>query len=275
MLKKLLRYDFKAVFKYWWIAALVSFVLSIGGGICIKLLGSEKILPEAIYIISILVIVSVVISYVVFSFLSTILVFTRFYKNFFTDEGYLTFTLPVKRTQLLNSKLILSVTTSIVTMLTCIFNILIMICIGLADVIFTKGFWVNAKYLFDTLVNDAGWYLLLYVLELFILLLLSTIFSSLFLFICISFASIITKKAKVITAIGIYYGANTIFTFIMQIFFMFGIPSLSYWMSDLPAASEHPMTSLIFLGILLFMGIFCMLLYTLQYWMIDHKLNLN
>ena len=54
MLKKLLKYDFQSVFKYWWIAALVSFVLSIGGGICIKLLGSEKILPEAIYIISLI-----------------------------------------------------------------------------------------------------------------------------------------------------------------------------------------------------------------------------
>ena len=33
-----------------------------------------------------------------------IFVFIRYYKNFFTDEGYLTFTLPVKRSTLLNAK---------------------------------------------------------------------------------------------------------------------------------------------------------------------------
>lgn len=51
MLKKLLKYDFIAVFKYWWIAALTSLVFSIGGG-CIKLWNLEKELPEIVYVVT-------------------------------------------------------------------------------------------------------------------------------------------------------------------------------------------------------------------------------
>lgn len=275
MLKKLLKYDFQSVFKYWWIAALISFVLSLSGGGCITLLTSEKEFPNAIYIIIGIVLVLIIVSYLVFSILSVILIFTRFYKNFFTDEGYLTFTLPVKRSQLLNAKLILSTATILATGFMCIVNILTMLSIGFADHIFTESFWQNVSHFFDSIVKETGWYLAIYILEFFVLLVLSTIFSSLFLFCCITFASIITKKAKILAAIGIYYAANSIFSFVLQIFCMFGITSLSYWLSGLPAGSEYPVVALIFLGILLFMALFCMLLYTLQYWMIDRKLNLN
>ena len=37
---------------------------------------------------------------------SSVFSIVRFYKNLFTDEGYLTFTLPVKISQILNSKII-------------------------------------------------------------------------------------------------------------------------------------------------------------------------
>ena len=48
MLKKLLRYDFKAVLRYWWIAALTSFGLALLGSACIGLLDFEKDLPELV-----------------------------------------------------------------------------------------------------------------------------------------------------------------------------------------------------------------------------------
>lgn len=275
MLKKLLRYDFKSVFKYWWIAALSSFVLSLAGGGCISLLASEKDLPEAVYALSIIALILVILSYTAFSLVSVILVFVRFYKNFFTDEGYLTFTLPVKRSQLLNSKLIMSVSTMLITSVVCIVNVLAMLCIGLADEIFTESFWHGITEFFNILIDELGFYLLIYILEIIILIILSVTFSTLFLFCCITIASIITKKAKVITAIGIYYGANSVFSFVVQMFYLFGIASLANWLTGLPTGSEHPAAALILLGIIFFIAVFCALLYTLQYWMIDRKLNLN
>lgn len=275
MLKKLLKYDFKSVLKYWWIAALSSFALSFVGGGCITVLNFDRELPQIVYPFTIIALILVILSFVVFSVLSIILVFTRFYKNFFTDEGYLTFTLPVKRIQLLNSKLIMSVSTILITGAVCIINALVMICIGFSDEVFSKTFWQPIIEVLNIAIDEVGIYIIVYLLEALILIVLSVTFSSLFLFCCITIASIITKKAKVITAIGIYYIANGIFSFVGQMFYLFGITSLGNWLSALPDGSEYPVVSLILLGIICFFGVFCSLLYTLQYWMIDRKLNLS
>lgn len=275
MLNKLLKYDFKSVFKYWWIAALSCFALSFVGGGCITVLNTERQLPQLVYPFTIIGLILVILSFVVFSILSVILVFARFYKNFFTDEGYLTFTLPVKRSQLLNSKLIMSVTTILITGAVCIINILVMLCIGFSEEVFSKTFWQPIMEGLNTVIDEVGIYLIVYLLEALVLIVLSVTFTSLFLFCCITIASIITKKAKVITAIGIYYVANGIFSFVVQMFYLFGITSLADWLSNLPAGSEYGVIALILLGLICFFGVFCALLYTLQYWMIDRKLNLN
>lgn len=275
MLNKLLKYDFKSVFKYWWIAALSSFVLSLVGGGCITILNSEKNLPQAIEAIAIILLVIVVLGLVAFSLISVILVFVRFYKNFFTDEGYLTFTLPVKRAQLLNSKLITTVATMLITGAVCVVNVIAMLCIGFSDAIFSKEFWQGALQVIDSIVDEVGFYLPIYIVEIILLVILYVTFSSLFLFGCITFASIITKKAKVLAAIGIYYVANGIFSFIVQMFSLFGITSLANWMSVLPSGSVYSVVALILLGVISFIAMLCALLYTLQYWMIDRKLNLS
>lgn len=275
MLKKLLKYDFKSVFKYWWIAALSCFVLSFAGGGCISVLNNDRELPELVYPFTVIGLILVILSFVVFSILSVILIFARFYKNFFTDEGYLTFTLPVKRTQLLNSKLIMSVATLFITGAVCILNALVIICIGFSDEVFSKTFWQGFRSVISTIVDELGAYFFVYLVEILMIVILSVTFSTLFIFCCITIASIITKKAKVITAIGIYYVANGIFSFVGQMFYLFGITSLASWLSELPAGSGNAVVALILLGLICFFGVFCALLYTLQYWMIDRKLNLS
>ena len=129
----------------------------------------------------------------------------------------------------------------------------------------------------DVLVEELSWYLALYILEGLVFVVLSLVFSSLFLFCCITVASIIVKKAKVLCAIGIYYVSKGIISFGTQIFFMFGMRSLATWLSELPdtGGGEKPILALIFLGLLLLTAVFGMLLYTLQYWMMDRKLNLS
>ncbi len=277
MLKKLLRYDFKAVLKYWWIAALSSVVLSLGGGWCISIFASEKDLPTALYIVAALLMIVVVLGFVAFAILSTILIFSRFYKNFFTDEGYLTFTLPVKRSQLLNSKLIVSTSTTILTALVIIIDILVMVCVGFHKDIFTDGFlnsFVN-DFAKEFLRDDYLGYYALWLVEAIVIVILLVIFSTLFMFSCITVASIIAKKAKVITAIGIYYVANSVFSFVMQMFWLFGINSIDSWLWNLSEQNTVRVVSLILLGLILFMSIFCGVLYALQYWMLDRKLNLS
>ncbi len=278
MLKKLLKYDLKAVFKYWWIAAISSLGLSALGGICITILSNQNdggISPPQILIVSaILMLILAIIGIIAFSLISLILIFIRFYKNFFSDEGYLTFTLPVKRTQQLNSKIILSTVTQICTSLFICLNFTIMLVIGFSKHVFTQEFWEKIVIFVEELFDLIDGYVAIYIIEIILLLVISMVFSNLFIYACITFACMITKKAKVITAIGIYYVANGIFTFLLQIFFLFSMRSLSTLFAKLPENSLEPAIAILGLGILLVLALFCAILYTFEYWMLDRKLNL-
>lgn len=275
MLKKLLKYDFKSVFKYWWIAAVISFTLSIAGGVSLYLLLKEPEVPDAVILLSGLGLFLVFLGFAAFILLSAILVFVRFYKNFFTDEGYLTFTLPVSRLHLLNSKLIMSVSTLFLTGTVCTINIFTVMGIAFHEKIFTQEFWNACAEFFALLNKELGFYTVIYIIEILVFIIVCMIFSSLFLFCCITFASIITKKAKVLVAIGIYYVSNSVFSFVLQIFVLLGLPSLIAWTDKISEYAAYPLIAVFLLGMIFFLAIFCGILYILQYWMIDRKLNLN
>ncbi len=275
MLKKLLKYDLKAVLKYWWIAALSSVALSFAGGWSISVFVNEKELPIALYVVATIVAIAVVLGISMFYFVTAIFIYTRFYKNFFTDEGYLTFTLPVKRTQLLNSKLITSIITSSLTGLIVVIDFFIAFFIGTSDLIDKNDFSLMWDELSHTPIDNFVLYLVIYVIEALLLLLLCEILATLFVFSCITIASIITKKAKIITAIGIYYVANSISSSLLSIFWLFGVGSIGYWMEAIPENYVFPIFALLLLMCILFMGILCTAFYSLQYWMLDRKLNLS
>ena len=125
------------------------------------------------------------------------------------------------------------------------------------------------------MVNTWGIYTLVYALEAIFILIAASVFSLLIMYCCITFGSIITKKAKVLASTGIYYGVYNILFVIIEILFLFGIDTIDMWMYDLNAEQSYGVVALILLVVLLFISLFCSLLYTLQYWMIDRKLNLN
>ncbi|MBE6795108.1 MAG: hypothetical protein E7533_00830 [Ruminococcaceae bacterium] len=276
MLKKLLKYDFKSVFKYWWIAAVTITALSIGAGFCGEILNSEKELPAAALVISTLVIVLVALSLFAFLTLSQLLVYIRFYKNLFTDEGYLTFTLPVKRNHILNSKLLLGSATTLSTGLLVIIDILIILCITFRKEIFNKVFFKDLFDNIEMIVEEVGvFYIASYIFEGLLCIILFVVISALFTFMCITIASIIAKKAKIVTAIALYYGASSLITFFTQMFFMFGIGSITEWVFELSDETIKLVVFLILLMAVFFLGAIAMAFYTFQYRMLDRKLNLS
>ncbi|MBR5247275.1 MAG: hypothetical protein IKV25_07895 [Clostridia bacterium] len=275
MLRKLLKYDFKAVFRYWWIAALSSVALAFAGGWSISVFTSEKALPTAVIVLAILVAIIAVLGVFAFSLLTVIFVYSRFYKNLFTDEGYLTFTLPVKRSQLLNSKLITGIVAGSLTGFVLLIDVIIALCVGLPDIFFNAELirsFIDEVAL--EIIRETGFYLVIYILEALLLFILVGIFSNLFIFCCITIGSIIAKKAKIITAIAIYYVANSVFTFVIQIFMLFGVDAVTGWIAGIEENLFCPIFALIMLCGILFIGTVCTMLYSLQYWMLDRKLNL-
>ncbi len=275
MLKKLLKYDLRAIFKYWWILAVSSIGLSLIGGTCLyALMNFEDTDPNVIIIlVAALGIVATVIGLSAFLIVTEILIFVRFYKNFFTDEGYLTFTLPVKRSQLLNSKLIITAAASLATILVLIVDVIMIFAIGTPD-FFNSEFWQAIGWFFGEVTKSLGIYAIIYILEILLIGIFIGLSSILLLYICITLASIIVKKAKVIAAIGIYYGAYSAVSFVVQLTYIFGLMFIGGTFSNLPESAMMGAVSLILLVILAFAAALCVALYLLEYYLLDKKLNL-
>ena len=279
MLKKILRYDFKALLKFWWIGLLSTFVLSLGAGISGTFLTSEKEFPYIINIMSVFIIVIAVISLFAFSLLTNIMIYVRYYKNLFTDEGYLTFTLPLKRSQVLNSKFISGLVISLSTFFTVAIETVASLCIAFHRDIFTKQFYNKIN---DALteISKANYFDEIFTFIILGLLTVVLVYASslLFTFLCITIGSVITRKNKVATAIGIYYGATVILSFMGQIFTLFGMTGLISWSEKIIEFDNLVFGYYLigaFLVIIFFVATIATILYTINYWLLDKKLNLS
>lgn len=274
MLKKLLHYDMRAMFRYWWIAALSCAVFACAGGGCLSILLSDRDYPFFVTSMAGMGFVFPIFGMSAIVILAYILVFTRFYRNFFTDEGYLTFTLPVGRHQLLNAKLISGTSLLAATVAVLFPSLLLMLAIGFGDYVFTPEFFRELGEALSAMWETVGAWSILYAAELILLGLLTCLFGVLSMSVCITLASLLVKKAKVITAIAIYYGAISILSFVMQLLQLFGLPALVDLLAGTSEAAAPGIIALLLFGGICFVAIFCGLLYLLQYRMLDRKLNL-
>ena len=122
MLAKLLKYDFKAMFKIflplWGVLLVVSGInrLFTGAGLDAEQgLGLVNSLMVLLYVLLIMAVMVV----------TTVIIIARFYQGLLKDEGYLMFTIPVKPWQLVASKLISAVVISMLSVLVAIVSVLI------------------------------------------------------------------------------------------------------------------------------------------------------
>ena len=106
MFRKLLKYDLKYIWRLWWIMAISLLGLSVVGSSALRYVISSAIADDVTFFTIIATFfLFICFMAIMFSLVFTeIMIFVRFYKHFFTDEGYLTFTLPVSRKSLLLSK---------------------------------------------------------------------------------------------------------------------------------------------------------------------------
>ena len=134
----------------------------------------------------------------------------RFYKSRFTDEGYLTFTLPVTSHQIFLSSwaiMLLWMAISVVIVLT---SITMFIFIGTA----TEGLinqdaagelpnvWRAFTELYQILYGDNAATSVIFGLSAFV----SILCSPLLIMTCITMGAVVAKKHKILAAFGIYYG---------------------------------------------------------------------
>ncbi|MBQ8408331.1 MAG: hypothetical protein IJY39_05645 [Clostridia bacterium] len=291
MLKKMLKYDMRSVGRVWWIMAISVLGLSLLGMLALKLLFevSATITSTDLEVFYVLIIIFCVLFFVMCivgivgsSIVTAILVYLRFYKHFFTDEGYLTFTLPVSRKTLLLSK-------SINAMIWTSAHLLL---IGIAVCILSMGFpseyYDGSNYyglfaLIGKLIRSAwseiGAWMLVYLLEGVVAIGVLLAFSVALVHFCITVASVIAKRAKLLVAIGIYYGANTVVSLATQMLttvlsMIFGTGALMDLLENSSPTVTHIAVALLILLVTLIVSAVTAVLYFNTLDCIERKLNL-
>lgn len=260
MLRKLLKYDIRSIYKTWLALSVLSVLMSVFGGFC----GPHSTDPGDFQgffvfgsIISVLVIGCAVIAPFVLSLY-------RFYNNLYTDEGYLTFTLPVKKQDILLSKFLFSLITLVAGVLVGVIDALIYVGIGNAFASPNEGMG-------PITVSPSG---ILYALLIFSILLFSSIAAILFVFIMISLASRFSKVGRGIFALAIIYGGGIILSSLLAPILSLMDGSTVRWADILPPEVAGAATLLLLCAISAFMAMVATVLYIIEYYLLDKRLNL-
>lgn len=276
MFRQLLKYDIKYIFKYWWIAAATSIALSFIGGYALQILEIELKKYEWLHTLCYFVLFFVIIGICIFPLVNIVLVLIRYYKNFFSDEAYLTFTLPVKKHQLINSKIATGFILTFITNFTILMDLFIFFAIGLPQYIFDAKFIDNiTKFISEACVYLGG-YLVIYIFEFIILSVILSLSEIIILYTCITIGSMLTKKHKMVSSIAIYYGVSFISSFVVQILVLdSGIGKIFEKFEKLSEVEILNSISIIVLMIIAILTIFMSVFYLIEYYLIDKKLNLE
>lgn len=197
----------------------------------------------------------------------------RFYKNLFTNEGYLSFTLPVTATQHIFVKLLTAMLFSGITFL---IMLVAFMFFSLGD-LFTEVCKAVA-YLIKNLVNTVGVDAVFYIIEFVLLLIASYGFTLFIYYTCITIGQL-AKKNRIAAAFGVYL----IFYLIEQavgtiIMIIFSAVSLSdYWsnIADYIIDNIRSFAHIGLVGLILSSLVGSLILFIIDRHIITKRLNLE
>ncbi|MBE6553953.1 MAG: hypothetical protein E7666_06375 [Ruminococcaceae bacterium] len=282
MFKKLLKYDMLSVWRFWWILAISVLSLSVVGSFVLRFVITYIENPNFSFFTGIAIFFLVICFLVIFSsaFATELFIYLRFYKNFFTDEGYLTFTLPVSRRQLYLSKMLNALiwqSLHVLLLIACAAIFLLFAPPAKNGLIDPTGFVLIGQAIAAAWDAMGGW-LIVYVLEVLLLIGVSQLFNIGMIHFCITIGSIIAKKAKLLAAIGIYYGINMAFSMAMQILgtiaMMTLIDGFAYFTMDFTLTQGLTFIAMLLLIITAMMAVLAALLNCVTLDRIERRLNL-
>ncbi|MBR5797423.1 MAG: hypothetical protein IKY29_00575 [Clostridia bacterium] len=258
MLRKLIKYDVKSVARVFWFVAISVLGLSVFGASVLR--GTIALMDE--YSLSLFSLLGLLISigciFLIYSsmWVTFFLTYWRYYKNLFSDEGYLTFTLPVSRKQLLLSKTINALIWSAAQALLLTVSVLIYLLIvpeGKDGHFFSPFLFDLIGETFVSLWKNVGAWLFAYIPQIFAILFVATLFQIGMIQFSITVGAIIAKRVRLLVAVGVYYALSGALTTCLTILIRFAIPTISEGIKELmlyaSPNSEH-------LVVLLFLTLF-------------------
>ncbi len=197
----------------------------------------------------------------------TILIMYNFYKNLYTDEGYLTFTLPVKRSSILLSKFLTAEFWTFISFVVTSGCVAFAIFFGTAtDTLYNTDIMPFIEFILQFVDVTFTAPLIFYIISM----VAGSLFQTVIIFLAITIGSIVAKKLKLLAAIGIYYAMDLVTSIVISVIgFIMMIPS---FMSDSSALLSSITLQPLVNGII-YVG-FAVASYILTNSLMKNKLNL-
>lgn len=220
MFAKLLKHEWKATSRLLGILTLCALSVGVLGGVAVRVIiaATEKVVSDgaAALVISgsVFLIMGLFLALVLYGSGTEIYLLIRFYKTRFTDEGYLTFTLPVKNRSIFLSSyvnMLLWMLISAITIFAALIIGTVIACAGNVDLQEIQSELEYMGYMFEEPGFDG------YFLVQAIGVVISALSSIMIMMGCITVGAVIAKKHKILAAIGIYYGQSVVMGMIASV----------------------------------------------------------
>ena len=270
MFTKLLKHEWRATRGMLGTLSLVCLGASVLGGGTMRYLvqvSAQDTHQNVFVVLNVLAMVAAIIAVAVIGVAALFLLIGRFYRSRFTDEGYLTFTLPVTTHQNLLSSLANTAIGMVIMFFVVCAAIAVWLMIGFSGI---EGFYEKLWEVFPRLWEEflrvceqmpwkyVGMFLLNilcgFACELVVLMLSVTI------------GSIIARKHKILAAVGVYYGIHVAISM---------VTSAMLAMQAFSGSDDASMFLRFYNGTAVLMAVISVAGYFLMYFLVDRKLNLN
>lgn len=277
MLKKLFRHEWKDCWKTVGIINLIVLVFSFCGTLFFnKNMFEMAENNEYVAIALVLYIVLYFTAIMALALSTSFYFYYRFYKNMYTDEGYLMHTLPVNPHQLIWSKSFVALIWQMISSLVMAFSLINFFdCIMRMDTVFyEQSLWVEIfKGIQWFFANEMKAYMIPLAIIFILCMLIAPFFSIFMGYTAISLGQC-TKKHKIMAAVGIYFGLMTL----IQTVSSFASVPLGFFIESINVNSQQDMImymTLMFAIMVLIIAGATALLYFLTYNVMKNKLNLE
>jgi len=268
MFRLLLKHDWKSIRGILGLLCLICLGAGFAGGFALRLLIISATQAEESAFQMLMSMLSVMVCYIAIVICAAGTLFFciwRFYKSRYSDEGYMTFTLPVSTHQILLS----SLTSTLLAMLCAVAAVLLSLttafCIGMTAV---DSFFADAAREIPLILEEfkaafrqeRGMFLTLLAYTP-----TAALAEVLIMMLCVTVGSVAVRKLKVLAAIGVYYGINVVIS---------GITTTIMFLGGVTATSGHQLLNHIFLYPTILMAALGIGSYFLMHHLANRKLNL-
>ena len=264
MLKKLLKHELKATSRYILPIFLILFLFTILNKIILGLDIFKGMFKGALKIIPGITITGYVLSLIAIVVVTFVILVVRFYKNLTSEEGYLMFTLPVKSNQLVNSKLLIAMFWTVLSILAVILSLFLLFM----NEFDPSLFFGSIREIWEGIPQASRGNAVLLAVEIIVTVILTLINSILQIYVSIAIGQLFNGH-KLIGSFGAYIGINLV----LQILFTIAVAVtgvVSHSFNDIMSITTlfFPILIVVFLVI---NGIY----YGLTNYLLTNKLNLE